>query len=301
MPSHGQHRDRRPHTRVDRGPSGANRPPADGPVVNVAKRIREFLTRGRGKGLVIQEFSRPPPHQSSFLRPTEGLSPKADLQGSSIGGPQADRRGTPSRFEGGSMKKTSFAGVALITLVAAASGGGAQETARVAVSPESKLWIEGTSNLHGWSCKATTLDAAVELDAAAAAQLNVAPPKALKKVQVKVPVKSIKCGHGGMDDNVYKALKAEENPAISYILATFEAVPGEAKDSFMLHTIGTLTIAGKENKVSMYVTATRLAAGSVKATGRVPIKMTDFGIKPPTAIFGRLKPGDEVKVNFELS
>ena len=197
------------------------------------------------------------------------------------------------------MRKTSFAGVALITLAVAAAG--AQETARVAVSPESKLWIDGTSNLHDWSCKATTLDAAVELDAAAASQMNVAPPKALKKVQVKVPVKSIKCNHGGMDGNVYKALKADESPDISYILATFEAAPGEAKDSFTLHTVGTLTIAGKENKVSMDVVATRLADGSVKATGMVPIKMTDFGIKPPTAIFGRLKTGDEVKVNFELN
>ena len=197
------------------------------------------------------------------------------------------------------MRKTSFAGVVLITLAVAAAG--AQETARVAVSPESKLWIEGTSNLHGWSCKATTLDAAVEIDAAAAAQLTAAAPKALKKVQVKVPVKSIKCGHGGMDDNVYKALKADESPDISYILATFEAAPGEAKDSFTLHTVGTLSIAGMENKISMDVIATRLPDGTVKATGTVPIKMTDFGIKPPPAIFGRLKTGDEVKVNFELS
>ena len=199
------------------------------------------------------------------------------------------------------MRKTSFAGVALVTLALAATGGGAQENARVAVSPESKLWIEGTSNLHGWSCKATTLDAAVEFDAAIAAQLTVAPPKALKKVHVKVPVKSIKCGHGGMDGNLYKALKADESPDISYILATFEAAPGEAKDSFTLHTVGTLTIAGTENKISMDVVATRLPDGTVKATGTVPIKMTDFGIKPPTAIFGRLKTGDEVKVNFELS
>jgi len=199
------------------------------------------------------------------------------------------------------MRKTLFAGVALVTLAVAATGGGAQENARVAVSPESKLWIEGTSNLHGWSCKATTLDAAVEFDAAIAAQLTVAPPKALKKVHVKVPVKSIKCGHGGMDGNLYKALKADESPDISYILATFEAAPGEAKDSFTLHTVGTLTIAGTENKISMDVVATRLPDGTVKATGTVPIKMTDFGIKPPTAIFGRLKTGDEVKVNFELS
>ena len=51
----------------------------------------------------------------------------------------------------------------------------------------------------------------------------------------------------------------------------------------------------------MAVAATRLADGTVKATGVVTIKMTDFGIHPPTAIFGRIKTGNEVKVNFELS
>jgi polyisoprenoid-binding protein YceI len=192
--------------------------------------------------------------------------------------------------------------VAAVTLLATlATTGAAQETARVAVAPESKLWIEGTSNLHGWSCKAEKLDAAIELDAAAAAQVSVAAPKALKKVEVKVPVRSLKCGHGAMDDNLYKALNADGEPNISYILATFEAATGDTKDTFTLKTVGTLTIAGKENKLTMDVVATRLGDGTVKATGMVPIKMTDYGIKPPTAIFGRLKTGDEVKVNFELS
>ena len=191
--------------------------------------------------------------------------------------------------------------VAVTLLATLATTAAAQETARVAVAPESKLWIEGTSNLHGWSCKAERLDAAVELDAAAAAQVSVAAPKALKRVDVKVPVRSLKCGHGAMDDNLYKALSADASPDISYILATFEATTGDTKDTFTLKTVGTLTIAGKENKLSMDVVATRLADGTVKATGMVPIKMTDYGIKPPTAIFGRLKTGDEVKVNFELT
>jgi polyisoprenoid-binding protein YceI len=200
------------------------------------------------------------------------------------------------------MTKTNFAGFAMFALVASsATIAGAQGTARVAVAPESRLWIEGTSNLHGWSCKATTLDAAVELDAATANEVAIAPPKSLKRVQVKVPVKSIKCGHGGMDGNLYKALKADETPEISYIMATFDAVPGEAKDSFTLHTVGTLSIAGKENNLKMDVVATRMPDGTVKAVGMVPIKMTDYGIQPPTAIFGRLKTGDEVKINFELS
>jgi polyisoprenoid-binding protein YceI len=187
---------------------------------------------------------------------------------------------------------------ALLTLVGAVARG---QDARVAVSPDSKLWIDGTSNLHGWTCRATSLDAAVDIDATIASQIATAPPKALKRVQVKVPVKSLKCGHDAMDNNLYKALKADETADISYILATFEATPGEAKDTFTLHTVGTLTVAGTEKKIEMDVVATRLVDGSVTAKGLVPIKMTDFGIKPPTAIFGRLKTGDEVKVNFELT
>jgi polyisoprenoid-binding protein YceI len=188
---------------------------------------------------------------------------------------------------------------ALMARVAAPAS--AQETTRVAVSPESKLWVEGTSNLHGWSCKAEKLDASVDVDAAAAAQLSTAAPKTLKRVVVKVPVKSLKCGHGGMDDNLYKALNADASPEITYIMASFEAATGDAKDAFTLHTLGTLSIAGKENKISMDVEATRMADGTVKAKGVVPIKMTDYGIKPPTAIFGRLKTGDEVKINFEIT
>jgi polyisoprenoid-binding protein YceI len=183
----------------------------------------------------------------------------------------------------------------------AASSVIAQETARVTVAPESKLWIEGTSNLHGWSCKAEKLEAAVELDRTAAAQLHAAPPKALKRVEVKVPVKSLKCGHGTMDNNLYKALSADATPDVTYILATFEAVPGETNDTFALKTVGTLSVAGRENKLAMDVIATRMPDGTVRATGMVPIKMTDYGIKPPTAIFGRLKTGDEVKINFELT
>ena len=195
------------------------------------------------------------------------------------------------------MTRTYIAAAALLGALAAT---GAAQTARVPVSADSKLWIEGTSNLHGWSCKAEKFEAAIELDAAAVAELATATPKVLHRVEVKVPVKSLKCGHGGMDDNLYKALKADETPEISYILATFDAAAGEG-DGFTLKTNGTLAIAGKENKLTMDVVATRLPDGTVKATGMVAIKMTDFGIKPPTAMFGTLRTGDEVKVNFALT
>jgi polyisoprenoid-binding protein YceI len=196
------------------------------------------------------------------------------------------------------MTKTPIATIAMFALFAGTAA--AQDLARIAV-PDSKIMIEGTSNLHGWACRTAAADAVVELDAAAATQLNVAPPRALKRVDVKVPVKSLKCGHGAMDNNLYKALNADKTPEISYIMASFEAVPGDIKDSFSLKTVGTLTVNGNERKITMDIVATRLPDGTVHAKGMVPVKMTDFGITPPTAIFGRLKTGDEIKVNFELT
>jgi polyisoprenoid-binding protein YceI len=194
------------------------------------------------------------------------------------------------------MTRTHAVSAVLIALLGTVAA--AQTTTRVTVSPESKLWIEGTSNLHDWSCKATTLNAAIEVDPgvsfAATAQ------KMLKRVDVKVPVRSLKCGHGGMDNNLYKALNADDDSEIDYIMATFEAVD-ESADGYTLRTTGSLSIAGKVNQITMDVVAERLPDGSLKATGTVPVKMTEFGIKPPTALFGRIKTGDEVKVKFELS
>ena len=196
------------------------------------------------------------------------------------------------------MTRMNVAALALLALVGTSVGA---QTVRVSVGPGSRLWIDGTSNLHGWSCKADTLEAAIVVDANVAGQLATAAPEALKHVQVKVPVRALKCGHGAMDNNLYKALGADDSPSVSYILASFTATAGAMKDSFTLHTSGTLEVAGKQNTIAIDVDATRLPDGGIKATGAVPIKMTDYGIKPPTAMFGTLKTGDQVVVHFELT
>jgi len=128
--------------------------------------------------------------------------------------------------------------IGLGLVFAATSVASAQATARFAVAPTSKLWIEGTSNGHDWKCETTTIDAAIDVDATAS-QLATALPKALKKVDVKVPVKSLKCGHGKMDDNMYKALKADQFPSIQYTLATYDVNrSASTPESFTATTTG---------------------------------------------------------------
>ena len=186
---------------------------------------------------------------------------------------------------------TSLALTALLTIAGSASA----QSIRLAVNPDSKLWIEGGSNLHGWSCKASSIDATIDVDEAF---LKSTSPTLLKKVQVKVPVRNLKCGHGGMDNNLYKALKADDVPDISYVLGTFDVV--SSADSFTVKSVGTLKIAGAEKTVNMDVTASKLADGSIRANGELPLLMTDFGVKPPTAMFGTLRTDNRVTVKFSL-
>jgi polyisoprenoid-binding protein YceI len=183
-----------------------------------------------------------------------------------------------------------------IALVAAAAMN-ANAQARATLAPASKMWIEGTSNVHDWKMEATQIDAQIELDAAG---LAAAPAQMLKSVKLTIPAKALKSEHDKMDDNARKALKADKNPDIIYILKAIEAVTAETKDGFTLKAAGTLNIAGVENAVTADIVATRQADGSIKATGTVPVKMTAFQMKPPTAMLGAIRCGDEVKVKFDF-
>ncbi|HEV8235272.1 MAG TPA: YceI family protein [Gemmatimonadaceae bacterium] len=196
------------------------------------------------------------------------------------------------------MMKKSLTSLALTALLTVAGSLHAQSV-RLAVGPESKLWIEGGSNLHDWSCKASSIDAAIEVDESFVKTTTVASTS-LKKVQVKVPVRNLKCGNGKMDNNLYKALKADDAPEISYILATFDVVPGTEKDSFTVKAVGALTVAGTEKTVNMDVTAARLPDGGVRAEGALALLMTDFGVKPPTALLGTLRTDNKITVKFSL-
>jgi len=186
-----------------------------------------------------------------------------------------------------------IAGIALIAGAVSAEAQTARAT--LAAPPASKLWIEGTSNVHDWECNATVIDATIDIDAAG---LATPAPKLVKKVAVKIPVAAMKCGHDKMDDNMRKALKADKNADILFTMATAEAA-ADGKE-FSLKMSGKLSIAGQENDVTMDVAATRLADGTLKAVATLPVKMTAYGVKPPTAMLGTIRCGDEVKVKFEL-
>jgi polyisoprenoid-binding protein YceI len=187
-----------------------------------------------------------------------------------------------------------------LALIAAGSTAAAQGVT-MTIRPESKLTLDGSSNVHDWSCKSNAFIATIEVDSAFATRPLDEMANPITKVAVTIPVKSLKCGHNVMDKNMYKALNAETYTEIQYALESYTVDQATATaDTFVANTVGDLTVAGKTIKVAIPVKAVRQLGGSVMGEGTVTLKMTDFGIKPPVALLGTLRTRDAIAISFKV-
>ena len=167
---------------------------------------------------------------------------------------------------------------------------------RILMRPDSRLWLEGSSNVRDWTCKATAMEASIDVDDATGATDG----RLVRGVAVKVPVRMLKCGDRHMEAEMYKALKAPNLPEVGHITASFDRIPQTAIPGELVATTGQLTVAGVERTVKMTVRSERLPDGSYRARGTVPILMTDFGIKPPRPWGGILRTANKVLIQFEI-
>lgn len=150
--------------------------------------------------------------------------------------------------------------------------------------------VKGTSSLHDWESEATSLTVEGGLglsDNQLALNENFA---------VTVPVKGLVSPHKRMDKLTYEALKADKHPEIQYKLNSLTPIDGGKT-----RAKGDLTIAGQTRPLEMEVATTTNAGGELVVTGSAPIKMTDFGMKPPSLMLGAIKVGDDVQVEFSLT
>ncbi|HEU4522080.1 MAG TPA: YceI family protein [Thermoanaerobaculia bacterium] len=193
------------------------------------------------------------------------------------------------------MKRTA---ITLALLAVAATGLFAE---KFVPATGSMIAIEGTSTLHAWKMEGTTINGQISVAPAIAKALNADAWKAagdeVAAVAVTIPVTSIKSEHDKMDRLMADALKAKANPEIRYQMtsATLQEAAGA---TFVLKTTGKLTIAGVTRDLAMTVGGTRTGDGRYVLAGQAPIKMTEFGIKPPKAMMNTIRTGDDVKVTF---
>ena len=164
-------------------------------------------------------------------------------------------------------------------------------------APGGSLVISGTSTLHDWTAKSIALTG----NAVFAGQWTGKGGAAidLQSIHLVFAVKSLKSSEGGgMDDTMYSALHIKKHAFITYQLtaAHLLASPAGKTDPAVFKTTGTLKVNGVIKTVPLVLTVTPLASGGLSVTTTAKLKMTDFGVKPPTAMFGVIRSGDAITV-----
>jgi hypothetical protein len=164
---------------------------------------------------------------------------------------------------------------------------------------ESKIIIRGTSSLHAWQCQVE------QSSGQASATINNGTISEIPSLVFNVAVQSIKSiGEKGeyydknMDKNIYRALNTEQHPNIAFTLSKFQK-KSSAAGTTTVEATGSLRIAGVLREITLAAICIVTPKGLI-IEGKVPIRMRDYNVEPPTAIFGTIKTGNEVIIEYKL-
>ncbi|TDD98723.1 YceI family protein [Flavobacterium cellulosilyticum] len=169
-----------------------------------------------------------------------------------------------------------------------------QSVALAQYSPIILQWstinVHGTSNVHDWDMKPTKI----------IGELGISNVKQIYALTIKIEVKSLKSGNGIMDGKTYDAFDYKKNPYVSFQLTDASQTKLTESDAEITLT-GNLSFAGQTHKIAIKSIGKITKTGDYELKGSFPLKMTDFGMKPPTAMLGTMKTGDAVTIKFDVT
>lgn len=167
----------------------------------------------------------------------------------------------------------------------------------------SVMTISGTSTIHDWTSKVNEIKGEYVLKETIKDKKLPKSGGLIEKIRMVIPVLSIESPRGEtMDNKTYNALKSDEFPELVFEakMDNLEQVFDKEGSRFLLMVTGNLTLAGSTKEVTISLEGERLPSGKLKFKGAYPIDMVEYNIEPPTAMFGQIKTGKDVVVDFDL-
>jgi len=186
--------------------------------------------------------------------------------------------------------------ISLLLLVAWSCLLQAQKTYQFSVDSVAKVSVAGTSTLHEWKATAATVT-----DFPQQIKLNLIKGERIDSFAFVVAVASLDGGRGAsMNAKITKALLADAHPTISYQQISPAILEVQEEGNFVLSSIGLLSMAGVSKEIQVTVNIKENSSGALVLSGKKDLQMSDFGIKPPSALFGQIQTDDAITVNFEF-
>jgi polyisoprenoid-binding protein YceI len=171
------------------------------------------------------------------------------------------------------------------------SGATAQNRLKIDHSASS-LSILGTSTIHDWEIRVNEFNGT--MTASLAGQSND-----ILEGTLTASVGSFESYKKSMDKVVFEAMMVDKYPKLSFQYVKTKNTFNENGHTYKVIS-GKLTIAGTTRDIEMTMKVNEKGKG-VTLTGKKAFKMSDFNIDPPTAMFGTIKSGDEVTIDFNIS
>jgi len=154
----------------------------------------------------------------------------------------------------------------------------------------STMTIYGTTNVHNFKSKVEQMKG----------ELLLNNSKQIKSLVVEIPVNSIKSGEKLMDKKTYETFNDTKYPNITFQLLETSALQ-ITDENISVTVTGNLTMAGVTRKISFKTSGKSLKPGNYEFKGSIPLKMTDFNMKPPTMMMGVMKVGDALTLQYNVN
>jgi len=169
------------------------------------------------------------------------------------------------------------------------------------VLDQSQFWIEGSSTVNQFTCRVDVVSGHGPMPTQAAS-VQTAEARAADTTGVTIPVQRFDCGNNRMSEDLKETLKAQAHPRIRFTLhdATVRELSNAPDGWAPIEALGFLTVAGTERLVRVNAWGRSLGDGRYRVRGCKPLKMTYFGIDPPTKFFGAVKVHNQIEVHFDL-
>lgn len=154
-------------------------------------------------------------------------------------------------------------------------------------SAEFQATVSGTSTLHDWTVEARSATGEFTTAGKGGGVL-------------RIPAKALSGGPKGLNERMYAALKADAHPTISFEALELQ-LPGDLAALSEVSVRGRLKIAGGTRELAIACRVSMPSPGQLLLDAETPLKMSDFGIKPPT-FMGMIRTGDvvHVRVRWQL-
>lgn len=157
-----------------------------------------------------------------------------------------------------------------------------------------EIVINGSSNIQSWSAEVEDLSGTFIL------QIEEGKIIDIGNVDIRMEGESIQGSEGRMMNNkIYEALDTDNHQEISFLLRDVLSL-AENPGTAIVSARGVITVAGVSRVVEMNTTGQLLSDGKVVFEGKQDLKMSDFRMDPPRAMFGALRTRDEVEVEYRV-